>query len=197
MTSSAAICLLGVTVIMHAHAQPEETGATLLVGCQRSRVVPGNARVKQNWTASMLLAAWYDNHTEAPITVTTAAELDVVLEEVATAGPLQMAQLITNGDIHEPHLFVGLNGDRGTLRYSSNDAGILYSRNTGVPFALPDWGAVIYYFERADFQYPDDSEIPVDEVRQAAHDFLASGGARPGGVTWAREERPAIDRTTP
>ncbi|MEJ3655128.1 Imm1 family immunity protein [Actinomycetes bacterium KLBMP 9759] len=77
------------------------------------------------------------------------------------------------------------------------DAGVLYSRNTGVPSALPDWGEVIYYVERADLRHPDDSEIPVDEVRQAAHDVLASGGTCPVGETGAKEELPTIDRPTP
>jgi hypothetical protein len=144
----------------------------------------------------MLLEAWYHNHTETPVAVTTAAELDAVLDEVAAAGPLQTALLITDGDVDKPDLYVGLNGDRGILRYSSHDAGVLYSRNTGVPFALPGWGEVIYYLDRADFEYPDDSEIPVDEVRQAAHDFLTSGGACPPGVTWAAQELPVTDRPT-
>lgn len=144
----------------------------------------------------MFLEASYDNHIETPVVVTTAAELDAVLDEVAAAGPLQMVHLLTDGDIHTPDLYVGLNGDRGTLRYSSHDTGVLYSRNTGVPFALPAWGEVIYYVERADFEYPDDSEIPVGEVRQAAHDFLASGGACPERVIWAKEDLPAVDRPT-
>ncbi|WET81639.1 Imm1 family immunity protein [Amycolatopsis sp. QT-25] len=145
----------------------------------------------------MMIEAWYDNHIDTPVTVTTAAELDAVLDEVAAGGPLQMAQLITDGDIGKPHLFVGLNDDRGTLRYSSDDAGILYSQNTGTPFPLPEWGEVIYYFESADFQYPNDSEIPVSKVRAAAHDFLTTGGVQPpAGITWAEETIPAINPPT-
>lgn len=144
-----------------------------------------------------MIKASYTGHTDTPVTVTTAAELDAVLDEVAAAGPLQIAHLIAGGDIRKPDLYVGLNNDRGTLRYWSDDAGVLYSQNTGTPFPLPEWGEIIYYIERADFEYPDDSEIPVDTVRAAAHDFLATNGAQlPAGIKWAKETIPANNPPT-
>lgn len=135
-----------------------------------------------------MIEAWYQGHTEIPVTVTIPGELDAVLDAVVAAGALQMAQLITDGDIDKPHLFVGLNGDRGTLRYAGAGLSVSYSKNTGTPFELPEWDEVIYYFGRADFEYPDDAEIPADEVRKAAHEFLRTGGARPIGVEWTNEE---------
>jgi immunity protein Imm1 of predicted polymorphic toxin system len=143
-----------------------------------------------------MIQAWYEGHTEAPVTVTTAAELDAVLDDVAAAGAMQIAQLITDGDITRPHLFVGLNGDRGTLRYAGPGVGVWYSRKPGEPFPLPPWGEVIYYFARADFEYPDDAEIPAGDVREAAHAFLSSGGERPPGVEWTEEPAPAINPST-
>jgi hypothetical protein len=72
--------------------------------------------------------------------VTTAAELDTVLDAVAAfAGP-QIAELITGGDVRQPDLFVGVNGDRGTLRYAGDDYPYAsYSKNTGAPFELSEW----------------------------------------------------------
>lgn len=131
-----------------------------------------------------MIEAWYRGHTDTSVTVSVAGELDGVLDAVVAAGALQMVQLITDGDIGKPHLFVGLNGDRGTLRYAGAGLPVSYSKNTGTRFELPEWGEVIYYFDRADFEYPDDAEIPADQVRKAAHEFLTTGGARPAGIDW-------------
>ncbi|MFD8496236.1 Imm1 family immunity protein [Amycolatopsis sp. NPDC059657] len=131
-----------------------------------------------------MIEAWYEGHTDKPVIVTTGEDLERVLDDVVAAGALQMAQLITDGDTNKPHLFVGLNGDRGTLRYAAPDVPTSYSKNTGTPFPLPEWEDITYYFGRADFEYPDDAEIPVTVVREAAHEFLTTAGQRPTGVEW-------------
>ncbi|HET6289351.1 MAG TPA: Imm1 family immunity protein [Amycolatopsis sp.] len=82
--------------------------------------------------------------------------------------------------------------DRGTLRYVGdiNPEGA-FSRNADAPFPLPETGEVTYYYMRNERPYPADAEIPVAVVRQAAHDFLTSGGQRPSGLSWTEQGSPA------
>ncbi|GAA4527560.1 Imm1 family immunity protein [Amycolatopsis samaneae] len=138
-----------------------------------------------------MIQAWYEGHTETPVTVTTGAELDAVLDDVVKAGAPQLVQFLTEGDVRKPHMDVGLNGERGTLRYAGEGLpSVSYSKNTGTPYPLPEGDEVIYYLDRADFYYPDDAEIPATDARAAAHEFLASAGARPTNVEWTDEQAP-------
>lgn len=131
-----------------------------------------------------MLHAWYDERSEEPAVVTTAAELDAVLDEVAALDGPTLVQLFPGGDATGPDLTVGLHGDRGVLRYASEDSpNAFYSANPS-PFPLPEWGAVRYYYMSSDSDYPDEAELPEKVVREAAHQFAASGGERPTGIDW-------------
>ncbi|GAB3702406.1 hypothetical protein GCM10027598_00580 [Amycolatopsis oliviviridis] len=132
----------------------------------------------------MTLEACYHGHTDQPVIVTGEAELDAVLDSVAALEGPQVVQLFVDGDIMKPDLTVGLHGDRGTLRYADEDQEY-YSKSGAFP--LPEHGEVIYYLGRAEFEYPDDAEIPAADARNAAQEFLSTGGARPACVEWAAE----------
>ncbi len=131
-----------------------------------------------------MLEAWYVGHLDEPVTVTTPAELDAVLDAITAADTRQIVQLIPDGDLTKPDLTVGLYRDRGTLRYADHiDA--YYS--TGGTFALPDgWDELMYYLDTGEQFYPDDAEIPASEVRAAAHYFLTHQQL-PTTITWATE----------
>ncbi|GIG89128.1 Imm1 family immunity protein [Plantactinospora endophytica] len=45
---------------------------------------------------------------------------------------------------------------------------------------------VFYYYMESERDFPHDSEIPLDLVRQAAQEFLVTGGQRPTCVSWQR-----------
>ncbi|WP_409496073.1 Imm1 family immunity protein [Amycolatopsis sp. cmx-11-12] len=131
-----------------------------------------------------MLEAWYVGHLDEPVTVTTPAELDAVLDAVAAADTRQVVQLIPDGDLTKPDLTVGLYRDRGTLRYADQDDAY-YS--TGGTFALPDgWDELMYYLDTGEQFYPDNAEIPATEVRAAAHYFLTHQQL-PGNVTLVTE----------
>ncbi|GAA4525016.1 Imm1 family immunity protein [Amycolatopsis samaneae] len=138
----------------------------------------------------MNVEAWYDQDAEDPTFVTTAAELDAVLDAVAALDGPTLVQLYPADDPDGPELSAGLHEDRGVLRYAGHDvpAGS-YSRNTGNRFPIPQWGAVRYYHMTADNDFPDDAEIPAADVRKAAHEFMTSG-ARPTAVGWTDEQAP-------
>ncbi|QWF85905.1 hypothetical protein HUW46_09385 [Amycolatopsis sp. CA-230715] len=60
-----------------------------------------------------MLHAWYDESAEGTTVVTTAGELDVVLDEVAALDGPVLVQLSPEGDADGPELTAGLHGDRG------------------------------------------------------------------------------------
>ncbi len=133
-----------------------------------------------------MIEAWYDEEAEEPVVIETAAELDPVLADIAAVGGPTLVNLHVGGEY--PWLEVGLNDNRGTLRYVGDDAPEgAFSRNTEAPFPLPETGEVTYYYLRNERPYPDDAEIPAEVVRRAAHEFVASGGSRPSGVSWTEQ----------
>ncbi|MFD9961443.1 Imm1 family immunity protein [Amycolatopsis sp. NPDC058986] len=137
----------------------------------------------------MKVEAWYDQDADDPTIVTTAAELDAVLDKVAALDGPRLVQLYPADGPDGPELSAGLHGDRGVLRYAGHDAPSgSCSRNTGTPFARPEWGAVRYYYMTSDNDYPDNAEIPAEAVRKAAHEFMTTG-ARPTSVEWTEEQR--------
>jgi hypothetical protein len=134
-----------------------------------------------------VLHAWYDEKSDDPAVVTTAEELDAVLDAVAALDGPTLVQLFSGGDDAEVDLTVGLHGDRGVLRFASNDAeDAFYSRNSTEPFPLPAWGVVRYYYMSNDADYPDDAELPAEMVRAAAHEFARTAGQRPSNLSWSQ-----------
>ncbi|WP_367133631.1 Imm1 family immunity protein [Saccharothrix sp. HUAS TT1] len=134
------------------------------------------------------LIAAYDPEGEGPEVITTAAELDTVLDRVAEWGHRALVELRpadpADGLTHRYSLSVGLHGDadQGTLIYSSSD-GMWFSKAT----PGPEWveaERILYYFMSSDTEYPPDSEIPAGVVRRAAHEFMTAGGQLPTGPDW-------------
>jgi hypothetical protein len=134
------------------------------------------------------LTASFDVDSDESTTVETAAELDAVLDTVAG----WEGRIIVHLRIARPAepamrrfaLYVGVFGDaaQGALIYSS-PSGLSFSKAT----PGPEWSTadpILYYYMNSDTEYPVDSEIPLDVVRRAAHEFMATGGQRPSGPAW-------------
>ncbi|MFD9894097.1 Imm1 family immunity protein [Amycolatopsis sp. NPDC059027] len=135
-----------------------------------------------------MIEAWYDRNANGATTVTTADDLDRVLDTVAAMNGPTLAELYTDGDPDKSWLEVGLDGERATLRYVGDDApNGAYSR--GGTFPLPPGGEVLYYYMNNPREYPADAEIPVETARKAAHEFLVSG-LRPSQVAWTEQDGP-------
>ena len=136
-----------------------------------------------------MIEAWYDRNVDRVTTVTTPVGLDRVLDALAAMDGPTLAELYTDGDPDKSWLEVGLDGDRGSLRYVGDDApNGAYSK--GGTFPLPPGGEVLYYYMNNPREYPADAEIPAEAARKAAHEFLASGGARPSRVAWTEQDGP-------
>ncbi|MBB5956941.1 hypothetical protein FHS29_003534 [Saccharothrix tamanrassetensis] len=134
------------------------------------------------------LEAWYDEEQDEAVTVRTSAELDAVLDAVIAWDGRIVVHLKparpADTNTRRKTLDVGVHGNtgQGALVYTSPD-GRWFSRATSGSDANAD-GRILYYYMNSDTEYPADSEIPLDVVRRAAHEYLTTGGQRPTAATW-------------
>ncbi|HWE88064.1 MAG TPA: Imm1 family immunity protein [Pseudonocardiaceae bacterium] len=128
------------------------------------------------------LKAWFDPENDDPTIVHTAAELDAVLDEIAGWDGPNIVELLIDGDPGRAILDVGMDtkNNRGTLYYSGEPHRRgCFSRGTAVSDT-----EILYYYMDSDTEYPADAEIPLAIARQAAHEYMATGGRRPTCVAW-------------
>ena len=130
------------------------------------------------------LEVWYDiKHDDATI-VRTPAELDAVLDEVASwKENYNIIELLIADDPVRAILDVGIDVEagRGTLYYAGEgyDDGC-FTRGG----SKSDKDLLLYYYMGSDREFPRDSEIPLATVRKAAHEYMTTGGNRPTGIDW-------------
>lgn len=117
---------------------------------------------------------------EEPVAIATVAELDAVLDRVAAEADLDAPRLVAlDMPERQRSLMVGLRGDVGVLNFVDfNGGGASASKGDTNGMATP-----AYFYCEEWTGIPDDAEIPVELVRQAAREFLATG-ERPGCVGW-------------
>jgi hypothetical protein len=126
------------------------------------------------------LAAWFDGNADEPTVVSTPDELDEVLDLVAGQGGPRIVELLVHDDPARAIFDVGLHGQRGTLYFSNPDhPDGCYSRGNEAAS-----GPLIYYYMGSDTEYPANAELPLDTIRQAAHEYLTTGGNRPTNIDW-------------
>jgi Immunity protein Imm1 len=53
---------------------------------------------------------------------------------------------------------------------------------------VSQYDEVVYYYLEHDHEFPRDSVIPVDDIRQAVKEFLASGGECPTCIQWQQDK---------
>ncbi|WP_372511424.1 Imm1 family immunity protein [Lentzea californiensis] len=67
---------------------------------------------------------------------------------------------------------------------------VLFYSNQRLPDAYASQGsdtadsAPIYYYMGSDTEFPATAEIPLADVRRAAHEYMSTGGGRPHDITW-------------
>ncbi|WET76854.1 Imm1 family immunity protein [Amycolatopsis sp. QT-25] len=132
--------------------------------------------------------AWFDREAPGPTQVETAADLDAVLDVLAATRRPNLVELTVAGDPGRAVLNVGLDGARGRgVLYCSGatdpSVDAYYSRG-----AKSDDAETIYYYMGSDTEFPEDAELPISEVRKAAHQFLSTGGERPDGIDWQADD---------
>lgn len=127
------------------------------------------------------LEAWFDINSDDPTIVRTPDELDAVLDQITAWGGSHIVELLLTDDPGYAIFDVGLDGkrERGTLYYSARNRDTWFSLG-----AAPNEPTPLYYYMSSDTEYPPGAELPLAEVRRAAHEFMETGGRRPTGVQW-------------
>ncbi|MEW2508303.1 Imm1 family immunity protein [Amycolatopsis sp. NPDC047767] len=133
--------------------------------------------------------AYYDPEHRAPVALSTPAQVDELLDQMVA-------------EAESPNVEVGLvaqldgkDGDdwSSTLQFGVRAAatmcGFVGYMGKGETSAISDNGAtspepVAYDYQSHEREVPSNAEIPWPTVRQAVHDYVASGGTRPAGVRW-------------
>jgi hypothetical protein len=112
-------------------------------------------------------------------------DIDAFLTELLNAGPDYQSAAVyaideaTDEDpAHELVIGVDQATALGAVRYAG-DEGEWFSRGERIN---PDGVRYLYYGTAHEF--PADSEVPLDQVRQALRELLSSEGGRPESVTW-------------
>jgi hypothetical protein len=126
---------------------------------------------------------WAHEHGSDGVLVRTPSELDAALEKVRTLAPdwPAIVELLIDSDPGHAILDVGIDGDRGVLYYAGESCTDgEYSKGEQTADAEP----LLYYYMDSDTEYPADAEIPLAIARQAAHEYMATGGRRPTCVAW-------------
>jgi len=129
------------------------------------------------------LKAWYDGEADDATIIHTAAELDAVLDEVAGWSGPNIVELLIESDPAQAILDVGIDTEfgRGTLYYAGEgyDDGCFPRSDS-----KSDEDPLLYYYMGSDREFPRDAEIPLAAVREAAHEYMTTGGRRPTGIDW-------------
>jgi len=134
-------------------------------------------------------ARYLQEHGKSPVAITSASDIDALMEalivgpeyhNMAQVHSLERPSLPSGYPDHE--LLVGLDGDsqRGVLAFMDAEAGNLVTLG-----ASGEGGKDLsYYIVGQLTEFPGNSEIPIELVRQALNEFLLSGGKRPTSVQW-------------
>lgn len=122
-----------------------------------------------------------------PTIITTPEEVDAFIDTFLTADfdtsiamlEVRERPLNANGfPDHELSVAINAQDKVGALHYMGPDH-IGFSKGQ-----VSKYDEVVYYYLGNDHEYPRDSEISIETIRQAVKEFLASGGERPTCVQW-------------
>ncbi|MEV8609543.1 Imm1 family immunity protein [Amycolatopsis sp. NPDC051373] len=130
--------------------------------------------------------AWYDPGQGNPLPLSTPAQVDELLDRMVA-------------ESESPEVEVGLVAQIDSTReggWSVLQFGVRAAKSGFVGYmgkdeasAISDSGAtppepVAYDYQSHEREVPSNAEVSWPTVRQAVHDYVASGGARPAGVRW-------------
>jgi hypothetical protein len=132
--------------------------------------------------------AYFQN--DEPTIVTSADDLDALVDALLNAGPQHSVAALCVRE--RPLSEAGLLDDEfeiavdaaakvGGVRYAGS-----HGHESGVWYAVGQSGPepLMYVHAGNESLFPADSELPLDVVRAAAKEFLATGGDRPASVDW-------------
>jgi len=135
-------------------------------------------------------AGFRREHAETPIELSVDADVDRLIDSMlADDFENSLATVYVNGrtnaaGVPSPELLMGIDSEGGvaSLAYTGESPAF-----AGTFYALGETSQrdeVFYYYMGHDRGFPADSELPIDAVRVALKEFLASNGERPTSVEW-------------
>ena len=142
-------------------------------------------------TSKGVEAYYLHGHGGNPPILHTPADVDALVDallaqtwENRTAALYHMDRPTTDLGLpdHEFHVAVDPDTNTGALRYMGDWQG-----QDGTWFSQGDSGkagTVLHFYAGSDIEFPADSEIPLDAVRTAVKEFLATAGQRLTNITW-------------
>lgn len=129
------------------------------------------------------------DHGDNPVILRTADNVDTLvdamLQETATnsVAALYADDRPLRSDLPDHELRIAINAEAkvGGIRYAGGDSdGTWY-----VPGQTSARDEVFYYYMGHDEGWPQDSEVPIEQVRAAIKDFVARDGSRPSAFDWS------------
>ena len=126
------------------------------------------------------------DHSDKPIIVGTPEQMDAVIDALlaepfdnSVAALYIRERPLNTAGVPDHELLIAVNGidQVGALCYR----GEVTSTAKGAASKYDD---VVYYYMGSDRPFPRDSDLPLDTIRQAAREFLATGGERPSNLQW-------------
>lgn len=136
-------------------------------------------------------ACFRHEHGDSPIHLSSEADVDRLVDSLLVEDfGNSVAAIYADGRLNpagfpDHELLIGIDseGGVGSLRYTGQSA----------PFSGTFYGLgraskrdeVFYYYMGHDRGFPPDSELPVDAIRGALKEFLASNGERPTSIEWS------------
>jgi hypothetical protein len=126
-----------------------------------------------------------------PTLLTTADDVDALVDAVI-AEPFKNSvitlysearPLLASG-VRDHELRVGIDAEAGVggIRYAGDDGtwrGVWY-----IPGKPSERDETFYYYQGHDESWPQDSEVPINDVRQAIKEFVETDGSRPSSPVW-------------
>ncbi|WP_433271798.1 Imm1 family immunity protein [Actinosynnema sp. CS-041913] len=123
-------------------------------------------------------------HTADPVVITTPDVVRDLFTDVRAKYKAGTALLMTVVPADAPwasELTVGIDGDKGALRYAGEDSPPTGWFSKSVTPSNPE--SVVYYFVTADSEFPPHAELAVTELEAAVIDYLTTG-QRPSSIEW-------------
>ncbi|MEV8374777.1 Imm1 family immunity protein [Kribbella sp. NPDC056861] len=134
--------------------------------------------------------AYYKNGAGATM-LSSAADVDALVDAVL-AQPFEnsVIALYSNDRAlteqgypdHELRIALYAEAKVGGIRYAGSDGttrGVWF-----VPGAPSERDETFYYYQGHDEGWPQDSEVSIDQLRQAVREFVEGNGTRPAGFEW-------------
>ncbi|MFJ1550693.1 Imm1 family immunity protein [Streptomyces sp. NPDC088246] len=142
-------------------------------------------------THNRVQAYYHVQHADEPSVIRTPEDVDALIDALATGDEFENSAILHSSEREllpsgfPDHEFrVGADGKRqvGVLSFMDEKNYVSLGSSAG------NGGEVTYYVAENPTDFPETAEIPLSLVRQAAKEFLSSGGQRPTCAQWQEPE---------